>query len=675
MLNNLLSLVYQIFCCPDKINRMKNKLSEKAKPPANSGEPEKSKTSIKNQVIQCEENYRDLFDNATDAIYILDKNACFIDVNKGAVKMYGYSREEFFGKTPEFLSAPGKNDFAYVLDRLKDAYHGKPQKINFWGLRKNGEAFPKIVRLYEGRYAGHKVVMAFAIDITEQLRTQEEQKKRLQYEKVISKISQYAINPCNLDDFQNKCLSVLGKNIDVSRVYIFQYHTEKDTYDNTHEWVNVGIEPHIHNIKKQPAADYSWWTEMCKANKVINYSNIEEIPDENVVEVLKSQNIKSILIVPLQVNKSFYGFLGFDECLHNREWPNADVELLLAISRIISTTIERSIAEEALIKSRQNTESLYNLLRTVSDNMTDMLWAKDMDKKFLFANQSICNKILMASSTEEPIGKTDMFFTERERKKHKKNPEWHTFGEICTDSDQVIIDTGKPGHFEEFGNVKGEFLFLDVNKSPLLNENGEMIGVVGSARDVTNEKRIQEELRKSEEKFKEIIHSVSEGIVYVGPKGKVLYANQSLCSITGLKANDLIGKGVIGLAKKLISVNQLPSLLSIIKRAFNMESINPFELVFNDKVLEISVYFDPKTKNITGILRDITLRKQGEEELNMYRENLEELVKVRTKDLEEKNDKLERFNELFVGREFRIKELKEDIAALKQELSTLKQKM
>ena len=66
------------------------------------------------------------------------------------------------------------------------------------------------------------------------------------------------------------------------------------------------------------------------------------------------------------------------------------------------------------------------------------------------------------------------------------------------------------------------------------------------------------------------------------------------------------------------------------------------------------------------VVRDISERKRAEEELSKYREHLEELVEERTTELEEKNVKLERFNKLFVRREFRIKELKEKVAALER---------
>lgn len=124
-------------------------------------------------IVNSEESYKGLFDSATDAIYIQDKQGKFVIVNKGAEKMYGYPREEFIGKTPEFLSAPGKNDLNLAYEKVMNAFKGKPQTFVFMGIDKKGREFPKEVRLNKGTYFGKEVVVAFAQDITERVAAQE----------------------------------------------------------------------------------------------------------------------------------------------------------------------------------------------------------------------------------------------------------------------------------------------------------------------------------------------------------------------------------------------------------------------------------------------------------------------------------------------------------------------
>jgi PAS domain S-box-containing protein len=152
------------------------------------------------------------------------------------------------------------------------------------------------------------------------------------------------------------------------------------------------------------------------------------------------------------------------------------------------------------------------LLQMMCDNVPDMIWAKDVDKKYLFANKAICEQLLNARDTEEPLGKDDLFFAERERVSHPGNPEWHTFGEICLDSDAIVLNSREAGRFDEYGNVHGEFLYLDVHKAPFWDDAGKLIGTVGSARNVTKDRKTEESLRRSEDRFKTIFHNTDISI-------------------------------------------------------------------------------------------------------------------------------------------------------------------
>ena len=138
-----------------------------------------------------------------------------------------------------------------------------------------------------------------------------------------------------------------------------------------------------------------------------------------------------------------------------------------------------------------------SLLDLLTQHLPDMLWVKDLDGKYLYVNKAICDSLLMAKDTKEPIGKGDVFFALREREAHKDKPNWHTFGELCFNSDQVVIDADKAMKFEEYGNVKGKLLYLEVYKAPYYDADGNTIGTVGAGRDITELKKIQTNLKES----------------------------------------------------------------------------------------------------------------------------------------------------------------------------------
>jgi PAS domain S-box-containing protein len=121
-----------------------------------------------------EASFHGLFNTVYEAIYILDRDGRFLAVNDGAVRMYGYPQEALVGRTPEFVSAPGRNDLANVAAMMAQAFAGEPQRFEFWGLRASGEAFPKDVRLVRGAWFGQDVLIATADDITEQVKARAE---------------------------------------------------------------------------------------------------------------------------------------------------------------------------------------------------------------------------------------------------------------------------------------------------------------------------------------------------------------------------------------------------------------------------------------------------------------------------------------------------------------------
>ena len=119
------------------------------------------------------QSYQSLFDSITDSIYIQDHEGRFLEVNQGVVEMYGYKKEEIIGKDPSFLADHSKVDLKDTMRRFKLAQDGESQEFRWWGRRKNGEIFPKEIKLSKGRFFGDDVVIAVARDISEIVRREE----------------------------------------------------------------------------------------------------------------------------------------------------------------------------------------------------------------------------------------------------------------------------------------------------------------------------------------------------------------------------------------------------------------------------------------------------------------------------------------------------------------------
>ena len=226
-----------------------------------------------------------------------------------------------------------------------------------------------------------------------------------------------------------------------------------------------------------------------------------------------------------------------DVVFHKAVFSDSTGQVRGLIGGILDITARKQ-SEQALVLSEQRTQALYMLLRRVADNVPDMIWAKDTDKRYLFANKAICEQLLLARDTDEPVGKDDLFFASRARAGHPENPHWHTFGELCQDSDAITLQRGMAVQFEEFGNVNGELLHLDVHKAPLVGEQGEIMGVVGSARNVTEQRKTQEKLKISAM----VLENSSEALMLSDADNRIVDINPAFTQLTGYTLAEIEGE-------------------------------------------------------------------------------------------------------------------------------------
>ena len=184
--------------------------------------------------------------------------------------------------------------------------------------------------------------------------------------------------------------------------------------------------------------------------------------------------------------------------------------------------------------------------------------------------------------------------------------------------------------------------------------------------------KAEEALRQSEEKFFKAFHATPDAIIITRVSDNILIdVNEVFVRYTGYSGDEVLGHTTIEFnlwanpkdRERYLTTLRGQGSVREQESQFRMKSGQILECLVSGETFSIG-----DEMYILTIIRDITQRKQTEEELEKYRENLEELVKERTAELENKNKDLETMIKGLVGRELRMIELKNTIEDLEKKL-------
>ena len=169
----------------------------------------------------------------------------------------------------------------------------------------------------------------------------------------ISSMSQ-AENEKQLDNMTLSMLKSIGKYTAADRAYVFEWSSEKkESFKNTFEWCAAGIEPQIQNLQEVPVCLMQNWVETFIQKKNIIINDLEEIAKETPqeYEILKPQNIHSLIAVPIYTNHKFIGFIGLDNPDLNQD--RMSMNLLSDVGCHLGSVRENlRMVRELMIKNR-----------------------------------------------------------------------------------------------------------------------------------------------------------------------------------------------------------------------------------------------------------------------------------------------------------------------------------
>ncbi|MBI3260631.1 MAG: PAS domain S-box protein, partial [Ignavibacteriae bacterium] len=273
---------------------------------------------------------------------------------------------------------------------------------------------------------------------------------------------------------------------------------------------------------------------------------------------------------------------------------------------LVNDISDRKKAEQALQEN-------YILLKTITEGISESIFAKDITGKYVFINPTAAK--ILNKTKEEVIGHrdTDLFTPD--------HAEW------IMEIDRAIISTGKPHEFEGFFDEGVPHCYID-SRYPLYDPaSGEIVGVVGISRDVTEGRKTDEKLRV----YERALQSVVEGIIITDaehPDNPTIFANEGFYSMTGYSPEEVLGKNRDYLQGKDTDKNiELEIRKSITKNNyFKGEILNykkdgtPF---WNFVRISPVPNESGKVTHFIGLLTDIDDRKKAEAKLHIYERALQ----------------------------------------------------
>ncbi len=305
----------------------------------------------------------------------------------------------------------------------------------------------------------------------------------------------------------------------------------------------------------------------------------------------------------------------------------AEVPTVTAFANQTAIALENTRAEETLRKSEEKYRSLYESSR-------DGIISADMKGQILDVNQASMD--MLGYSKDELRKLAYQQFTPLK---------WHE-----SDADIIknqVLARGYSKVFDkEFIRKDGTTFPISIRVWLVKNEQEQPVGTWAIVRDITEQKRVEAELRKGEERYRAFTVATAQVVWTTNAGGEVVVGLPSLREFTGQSEEAIKGWGWI----EAVHPDDRKRAAQVWKEAVKAKS--PYENEFRVRKYDGSypllfargipvLEADGSIREWVGTLTDITDRKRTEAELKKHREHLAELVEERTAELKRTNETLE----------------------------------
>jgi diguanylate cyclase (GGDEF)-like protein/PAS domain S-box-containing protein len=194
------------------------------------------------------------------------------------------------------------------------------------------------------------------------------------------------------------------------------------------------------------------------------------------------------------------------------------VPVINRVLREAGEQAERKDAEEKL-------KEIQRQQKAILDNIPDIAWLKDEESRFIAVNEPFGKAC--GVKPEDLVGKTDLDIWPKE------------LAERYRADDREVMESRKRKCVEEpLADKERKIQWIETIKTPIYNDKGEVIGTTGIARDITERKRVEEEMKN----LSMSVEQSTDWVVITDREGNIEYINKAVEKITGYKREELIGE-------------------------------------------------------------------------------------------------------------------------------------
>ncbi len=270
---------------------------------------------------------------------------------------------------------------------------------------------------------------------------------------------------------------------------------------------------------------------------------------------------------------------------------------------------------ESYDKQDESYDKQDNKYQHILSSLEEAYYEVDLAGKFIFFNDSLCR--ITGFSRDELLGNSYKLFS--------NNPE------AVHDAFNNVYQTGVPekGFVWKITKKNNEELFIEVSISLIKDEQGQVEGFRGVARNINDRVKAEEALKRSEERYRQILASIEEAYYEADLKGNFLFFNDSLCQMTGYNREELQGKNYS------IIADDPDSVYLVYNKVYQKGEPDKgfvWKLITKSgqkKFVEVSVSLIKEGNMATGfrgVIRDITKRINMEESLKKSEEKYREIL-------------------------------------------------